>query len=64
MILFILSTPWFLSEEYAQGANLKHLSGPLHLFNLAKTPHKSGHFVKTILIPCLMPDHGYNVLFF
>ena len=29
---------WFLPNKYAEGTNSKHLSGPLHLANLAKTP--------------------------
>ena len=29
---------WFLPNKYAEGTNLKRLSGPLHLANFAKTP--------------------------
>ena len=33
------SQKYFLSKECAGGTNLKHFLGPLHFFNLAKTPH-------------------------
>ena len=39
---------WFLSNKYAEGTNLKRLSGPLHLLNLAKKKPKLGNKKKNL----------------
>ena len=48
---------WFLSNKYAEGTNLKRLSGLFYLLNLAKTPL---NLLIMIFRPCLMLVHGYT----
>ena len=56
--------PKFLFKENPKGTNLKRLSGPVHLFNLAEPPSPPFNLAifKKIFLPCLMPVHGYRYM--